>query len=258
VEVIQAGFHYVIHLPGGDVDVYLDAEDGKLNLSTVPNAVLENFFAAWSGDAIRGRALAAVVKDWRDTDNEEELGGAEAASYKDDGYAPRNTALGVADVGLLRGIRAEDFRDRLATEGTEFTRHPGLAVFLTNAPVGTAVNPNYAAELVLRVVPGLSPQVVERVLMQRQSRLFRDPADFARRTGLAENSEAWPYLGFTRRIPSVLSVARSTDGRVVRSERRVYWPIPQLNLVTGALDTVTVVGLIERNTLPNYVFAAGR
>src|SRR5262245_13104741 len=36
VEAVQAGFHYRVHFPTGDVDLYFDAEDGKLNLSTAP------------------------------------------------------------------------------------------------------------------------------------------------------------------------------------------------------------------------------
>ena len=39
VDVIQAGFHYLIHFPAGDVDLYLDAEDGKINLSSAPESI---------------------------------------------------------------------------------------------------------------------------------------------------------------------------------------------------------------------------
>ena len=255
VDVIQSGFHYVLHLPAGDVDLYLDAEDGKLNLSTAPEVLLEGFFAAWSGDAVRGRELAAVVKDWRDSDDVPESGGAEAASYLADGYIPRNAAFSIADAGLLRGLSPEDFRDRLE-KGPEWKRRPGLAAFLTNAPVGAAVNPNYAAELVLRAVPGVSPQVAERALAQRKDALFRDAADFASRVGVGQDSPAWGYLAFSRRVPSILSVARSADGRVVRSERRVFWPVSRLNLVTGAMEADTTVGLIERNRLPDYAVPA--
>ncbi|MEO8214102.1 MAG: hypothetical protein ABI560_12960 [Myxococcales bacterium] len=254
VEVIQAGFHYVIHLPAGDVDLYLDAEDGKLNLSTAPDILLESFFSTWSGDSTRGRELAAAVKDWRDSDDVSESGGAEAASYLAAGYTPRNAALSIADAGLLRGISPEDFRDRLL-EGAELQSRRGLSAFLTNAAVGATVNPNYAAELVLRAVPGLSPQVAGQALTERRKALFRDAADFASRLGVPQDSPAWGYLGFARKIPSILTVVRSADSRVVRSERRVFWPVSRLNTATGAFDSGSIVGLIERNALPDYAVA---
>jgi type II secretory pathway component PulK len=251
VEVIQAGFHYVLHLPDRDVDLYLDAEDGKINLSTAPDALLESFLAAWSGDAVRGLELAAVVKDWRDLDDVPVSGGAEAAAYLAAGYTPRNAALSIADAGLLRGVSPEDFRDRLE-DGLEVKRRRGLSAFLTTAPVGGTVNPNYASELVLGAVPGLSAQVAKNALALRQNALFRDAADFAGRVGLRQDSPAFGYLGFTRKVPSILTVARSADGRVVRSERRVFWQASKLNFVTRAFDTETVMGLVERNTLPDY------
>jgi type II secretory pathway component PulK len=251
VDVIQAGFHYVLHLPGGDVDLYLDAEDGKLSLSSAPEALLEGFFAAWSGDSTRGRELAAVVKDWRDPDDVPETQGAEAASYLDRGYSPRNGPLSIADAGLLKGISPEDFRDRLEA-GTALNRRSGLSMFFTNAPVGGTVNPNYASKLVLRAVPGFSQQTVERILAQRRTRFFRDAPDFASRVGLPQDSPSWAFLSFARRVPSILVVARSDDGRVVSSERRVLWAVERIDLFTGAIEPDTILGSIERNALPDY------
>jgi type II secretory pathway component PulK len=251
VEVIQPRFHYVVRFPAGNVDLYLDAEDGKLNLSTAPEALLEGFFTAWSGDAARGREVAAVVKDWRDPDDVPESGGAEGPGYLAAGYAPRNAPLSVGDSMLLRGIAPEDFRDRL--EGPGLKRRPGLSAFLTNAPVGSTVNPNYASALVLGAVPGISPAVAEQVPALRRNALFRDAADFGSRAGLAQGSPAWQFLSFTPRVSAILTVARSPDGRVVRSERRVFWPVSRLNMLTGSFESDTVVGLVERNTLPEYV-----
>jgi len=254
VDIVQPGFHYVVHLSGGDVNLYLDAEDGKLNLSTAPDELLDNFFVAWSGDVVRGRELSATVKDWRDGDDLPQPGGGEAATYLTAGYTPRNAALSIGDAGLLRGIGAEDFRERLL-EGAESQRRLGLSAFITNAPVGTTVNPNYASELMLRAVPGLSPTVAQRAVAVRRSDLFRDASDFGRRVGLSQDSPAWRFLNFTRKVPSILSLARSADGRVLRSERRVFWPVSRINLTTGVLENEIFVGAIERNVLPEYVQA---
>jgi type II secretory pathway component PulK len=252
VDAVQPGFHYVVHLPTGDVDLYLDAEDGKLNLSTAPDALLQGFFTAWSGDLATGRELAAAVKDWRDPDDVPEPGGAEAATYLAEGYSPRNGPLSAADAGLLKGLSPEDFRDRLEN-GEQQRRRPGLKLFFTEATVGGTVNPNYASELVLAAVPGLPPAVVQRAVAQRRTALFRDASDFASRAGLPQESPAWMFLSFARRVPSILTVARSADGRVVRSERRVFWAVNRIDLFTGAIDADTIVGSIERNALPDYI-----
>lgn len=253
VEIVQTGFHYVVHFPNGDVNLYLDTEDGKLNLSTVPDVLLERTLTAWAGDVARARDLTAVVKDWRDVDDVPEPGGAEAESYAAMGYAPRNGQLGIADVALLRGLTPEDFRDRLVSDGADLKRRAGLFSFLTLVPTGSTVNPNYASELALRGVPGLSSRQIERVIAERESRLFQDAQDFARRVGVSEDDSVWTYLNFVRRFPGVLSVARSQDGRVVRSERRVTVPLSRLNVLTGQFDASSIEGLIERNSMPDYI-----
>jgi type II secretory pathway component PulK len=253
VEAVQTGFHYIVHFPNGDVSLYLDSEDGKLNLSTTPDVVLEGSLTAWTGDVGRAHDLTAVVKDWRDLDDIPEPGGAEADNYVGLGYGPRNGQLGVADIGLLRGLTPEDFRDRLVGDATDLKRRVGLFSFLTLMPSGSTVNPNYASELALRGVPGLSPRQVERVIAERERGPFQDAPDFARRVGVSQDDVVWTYINFVRRFPGVLSIATSQDGRVVRSERRVTVPMPRLNVLTGLFEPASVEGLIERNSMPGYM-----
>jgi len=228
VEVVVPAFRYVIHFPNGDVELYLDAEDGKLNLSTAPPALLESFFATWSDEPSRGTQLAAAAKDWRDPDDIAEPQGAEANAYSLLGYAPRNRGFGVADAPLLRGLSFEDFRERLVDRRgrspKEWVRSAGLTRFLTNAAVGATINPNYAPELILRAVPGLSDAQAERILLERRRGLFKDVADFSARVGLPPDAQPLPFLHFSRKVPGVLTIARSRNGQVARSERRLAQP----------------------------------
>jgi hypothetical protein len=253
VEAVQAGFHYVVHFPAGDVHLYLEAEDGKINLSAASDALVEGVLTEWSGDAGRGRELTAAVKDWRDADNVPGPGGAEESAYASSGYSPRNRGFGIADLGLLRGLTVEDFRDRLLTGNDELQRRAGLLGLVTNSSVGATVNPNYAAETILRGVPGLSPGDSSRVIEERRNRLFGSAEDFARRIGLPPDSPALGYLHFARRIPAIVTVARSADGRVVRSQRRVTQPFERIDLFSGAIEQESITALIERNNLPDYI-----
>jgi len=252
VAVVQPGFQYRLQLPGGAVDLYLEAEDGKINLSSAPDIILERFFTLWAGNAARGQELAVAVQDWRDADDE---GPAEVALYVSSGYAPRNRALGIADLALLPGILPEHFRDRLELVGIEPVRQPGLSGLLTHSPVGGTINPNFAPELVLNSIPGLSG-LVSRVVAERHQRLFRDQTDFSDRVGISIESPAWTYLHFQKRAPAILTVARSEDGHVVRAQRRVSQPLSITSPLTGLPETVTVVGLVEHNTLPFWLASA--
>jgi type II secretory pathway pseudopilin PulG len=232
VQTVRPG-QYVIHFPTGDVDLYLDAEDGKLNLSTAPPELLQNFFTVWSEDPARGRMLAAVVKDWRDTDDAPENEGAEAGSYADQGYEPRNRALGIGDLGLLKGLSPADFRDRLSGQQGSFSRRPGLQQFLTDAAVGATVNPEFAPELILRSVPGVTAPNVERILGERRVSTFKDGADFSMRTGVPLDSPAMNFFHYARRVPAIVTEARSADGRLTRSDRRVLENVTGLYLLQG-------------------------
>jgi type II secretory pathway component PulK len=253
VKAVSPGLHYVLSFPNGNVDLYLEAEDGKLNLSLAPVELLERFFTLWSGDAALGRNLALAVEDWRDLNEQPEPGGAEGEYYLPAGYLPRNAALGIGDVALLRGLSAEDFRDRLEGQPDATRRRPGLMNFVTTAPTGATVNPFFAPELVLRSIPGLDEDAVRRIVSERKAGLFKDASDFAVRIGLPEDSPSRPYLHFTRKVPALLTIATSEDGSILRSDRRVIYPFPKLNPLTGSFDADSAVGLRERNVWPEFL-----
>jgi type II secretory pathway component PulK len=236
VEVVQPALQYRIHFPNGDVKLYLDGEDGKLNLSTASPALLESFFATWSDDRTRGIQLAAAMKDWGDADDIAEPEGAEASAYSQLGYSPRNRGFGIADAPLLQGLTFEDFRERLVERQGEWVRKAALTHFLTNAPVGATINPGYAPELILRAVPGLSDAYIDRILVERRRGQFKDVADFSARAGIPGDAQALGFFHFSRKVPGVLVIARSRNGRVVRSERRVGEPF-----------------MIQFNVFPDYV-----
>src|SRR5262249_27306512 len=150
--------------------------------------------------------------------------GAEASAYLPQGYVPRNRGFGIADAPLLQGLRPEDFRERLLERGGTWVRQPGLGRFLTSAPVGTTINPAFAEELVLRSVPGMDAQTVQRILQEQARGPFRDLTDFSTRAGMPAAAASAGFLHFDRKVPAILTVARSKPGTSVRSERRVPQP----------------------------------
>jgi hypothetical protein len=117
--------------------------------------------------------------------------------------------------------------------------------------VGSAINPNFASELLLRSIPGLNDSAVASILARRREGLFADANDLRVRTGLSAESPAWKYLTLERRAPSVFVLSKVANG-VTRSERRVTHTFNTFNFLTGVLEPKSAVGRVERNRIASY------
>jgi hypothetical protein len=226
------------------VDIYFEADNGKIDLSAAPEEVLTNFFSLWTGDVSQGQLISAAIEDWRDPDNEVRPNGAEAPFYSSLNFAPRNSSVGIADASLIRGIPPDDFRLKFLSNGREATMREGLDAYITFGGVGSTINPNFASDLVLRSIPGLSESDVASILLHRKDRLFSN-ADELQSAGLRPDSPAWRYLSFVRSVPAI-RVNAKLKSNVLRSERRVAYRYSAINLVSGQLETKSALGRIER------------
>jgi hypothetical protein len=252
-EASTPGFHYRAQLPTGVVDIYFEADNGKIDLSNAPPEVLTNFFSIWTGDFMQAQFITAAIEDWRDPDNDVRTNGAEASYYLPLNYVPRNNPLGLADAPLIRGMGLDDFQLKSSrrSDGVTVLRD-GLDSYVTLAGAGRLINPNFASEAVLLSVPGLSQSQVETILSSRMSRLFGDASDFQARTGLLPDSEPMKYLTLIRSAPAVSSIARLKSGAVSRSERRVNYSFSRYNLFTGQFEGKSAVGRIQRGGIPQW------
>jgi type II secretory pathway component PulK len=253
VESVIPGLHYRIHFPNGTVDLYLEAETGKINPGTADPVVLQNFFTLWTGSSDEGRRLTAAIQDWRDGDSDERDEGAEAPFYSNLGYLPRNAAFGIGDLPLVRGLSFGDFRARYLKTSSGWEARDGLANFMTWSPINGTINPNFAPELILLSIPGLDSQQAATIVQMRRSRLFQSADQLAAAGGIAAESPAWRYLSFERNTAAaVLTIGRADTGTVVRSERRVYQRFSNLNLATGILEGQMALAFVEHNTFPDF------
>ena len=252
VRAITSGFHYRGDLAGGEIDLYLEGEDGKIGLSFAPKEIVEPFFAVWRGEPARGAQIAAAIEDWRDTDDEQSLFGAEALSYSGLGYTPRNAAFGPADPLLLRGLSAEDFMDQVIEETGRIVIRPGLDAFVTTDPVPSGINPNLAAKRVLMAIPGMSESVADAIVAARERTFFTSVDQLSQAVGgLALSVREHLRLGPSG-AGAVLALGR-TEGGVRRSIRRVRHPARTLDPFSGRLVPRRVINRIERNVLPEFV-----
>jgi type II secretory pathway component PulK len=248
-EAVTPGFHYRAQLPSGTVEIYFEADSGKLDLSNAPPEVLTNFFASWSGDFTNAQLITAAIEDWRDPDNDVRANGAEAPYYAPLNYAPRNGVLGQADAPLIRGLSINDFQLKPSQQNGAAVLRSSLDVYVTAAGSGGQINPNFAPELVLRSVPGLNESQTETILLRRADRLFDDPNDFQSRTGLI-NSPALRYFTLFRNTPAISAIAALKSGGITRSERRVTYNFMGFNMSTGILESKFALGRVQRNAIP--------
>jgi len=245
-EAVTPGFHYRAQLTTGAVDMSFEADNGKLDLTSAPPEVLTNFFTLWTGDFTKAQLITAAIEDWRDPDNDVRPNGAEIATYAPLGYAPRNSALGLADAPMIRGLGAADFTLKASQQNGRVGIRNGLDSFLTTAGTGSVINANFAPELILRSVPGLSEAQVEAIIAGRTDHPFEDANDFQARAGVAPNAPVWRYLSLARGASAISSVAHLKSSGLSRSERRVMFNFNSYSIVTGLPETRFALGRIQR------------
>lgn len=150
-----------VRLGGGKIGVAYLNEGGRIDLNAAPKELLAGLFAALGVSAERASGYTDRIVAWR---KKGDLAGQndEAAAYKAArvGYAPRQARFpNVMELALVRDIPPEIVAKIM----------PFVTVFNGRAEVNAASAP---AE-VLAALPGVTPDVLKRVLDQRA----RDPKD---------------------------------------------------------------------------------
>lgn len=127
----------------------------KLNLNSLSETELGTLISYVSGDFVKGTSLAQAIVDWRDPDDIARAQGAERDDY--------------IKAGLLRLPTNQNFRDveeLLDVKGMTPGMYQLISPYLTT--IGSAqVNLNSAPVPVLRVLPGMTDEIVARILAMR-------------------------------------------------------------------------------------------
>ena len=192
------------------VRVEMRDESAKIDINTAADQLLRGLLvSAGLKDEEAARLLDAIL-DWRDPDAFKRPNGAEEPDYRDAGltYKPANSAFqAIEELQLVLGMRPDLYR-RLAPSITVFSRQPG-------------VNPQIASREVLLAIPGLTPEIVDRYIADREE---------ARRQGLP--LPALPQAGASASgssmVVTIRSEARTTDEVVfVREAVALLRPVPR-------------------------------
>jgi general secretion pathway protein K len=154
--------------------------------------------------------LLDAILDWRDADTLKRLNGAEEPEYRAAGltYKPANAPFqAIEELQLVLGMRPHIYR-RIAPLVTVFSRQPG-------------VNSTVATREVLLAIPGLTAQIVDDYIAQREAAL-------AAGTPVPILREAAGFNAGLTMAATVRAEARLDDGTVfIREAVALLRPTPR-------------------------------
>ena len=194
---------------GVPVRVELRDESAKIDINTAADPLLRGLLVT-SGytDEEATRVLDAIL-DWRDPDSLKRPNGAEEADYRAAGltYKPANAPFqAIEELQLVLGMRPDIYR-RMAPSITVFSRQPG-------------VNPQLATREVLLAIPGITPEIADQYIAQREEAR-------AAGQGLPSLPQAAAFTTGNTMVASVRSEARLDDGAVFAREAvALLRPVP--------------------------------
>jgi general secretion pathway protein K len=195
---------------GVPVRVEIRDESAKIDINTAAEPLLRGLLLSSGLQEDEATRLVDAIVDWRDPDSLKRPQGAEEADYRAAGlpYKPANAPFqAIEELQLVLGMRPDLYR-RLAPSITVFSRQVGI-------------NPTLASRDVLLALPGVTPQMVDDYIAQRE---------LARQAGLPlpPFPQAGALAAGTSMIASVRAEARMEDGvSFMREAAALLRPAPR-------------------------------
>jgi general secretion pathway protein K len=147
------GSGYAFSLGEGDVQIWIEDEDGKIDLNAAPLQLMAGLFVALGLAEQDARRLADRVGDFRDEDSDAEPLGAEDEAY--------------FDAGLRQGAADRPFADEselLRVLGMTESLYQQVRPYVTVYSGSEGIDVTRAPRPVIEALPGITPQVVEALL----------------------------------------------------------------------------------------------
>ena len=225
------GSRYGLELDGVPVIVEIRDESAKIDINTAADPLLRGLLVSSGVPDDEATRLVDAILDWRDPDSLKRPNGAEEQDYKAAGlpYTPANGPFqAIEELQLVLGMRPEIYR-RIAPSITVFSRQQG-------------VNAQLASRDVLLALPGVTPELVDAYIAQREA---------ARAAGqpLPAFPQAYAVNAGYTMVATIRSEARLDDGTVFSREAvAVLRPSPRKAVTflawresTAALDVESPV-----------------
>lgn len=179
------GTPYRIALADGLIEVRVFDEGGKVNLNRTPAPILMGLFEAVGLDSDQARALVDAIHDFQDADHERGVAGAE-----DPDYLAAGREAGAKDAPF------DDTEELMQVLGMTREIHDAISPYITVHSRRSRINLLTASDLVLRAIPNMKPEQLEKILADRSTR----PLNRVRIDVVTVRAEAVTHAGgaFTR------------------------------------------------------------
>lgn len=154
---VPDGRPYNLELDGAQVTIEVLDDSGKIDINRADPTVLTRLFESNGIDRDQAQALSARIGDWIDPDDNTQINGAEEPQYKQEGlsYGPANAPFTtVGEVQQVLGIDYNLFRKI----------RPALTVNSGSA----SPNPMYAPQQAMMALPGMTSELAQQLIAQRQ------------------------------------------------------------------------------------------
>jgi len=156
---VPDGRTYQLQFESAKLEISITDERGKLDLNVVDELTLANLLVASGVDEDRVSPIVGAILDWRDPDDAVRIDGAEADEYAsaDLPYGPRNAPFAILDE--LQQVLGMDYELYRKLE-------PALTVYSRRR----TIEPAFAPYEALMVLPGMTAEIAEDFINERQNR----------------------------------------------------------------------------------------
>ncbi len=205
---------------GGDYDVDIQDESGKINVNIVSEEQLRALVEASGIGKPDSDVITDSILDWRDTDTLHRLNGVEDDYYQalNPPYKAKNGRLDtIEELLLIRGITADYFyghRER-ASDGSIFYKY-GLSRYVTVYSTRSQVNVNFAPLPVLMSIPGMPPDAARMIYDKRRAKPFKSLEDITREIPMSLGAMTLTYLSTEQTGICTLTVSAHGNNSKVR------------------------------------------
>jgi len=201
-------------------------ETGKVGLNGAGRDRLERLFEARGVSKEQAAQLALAVDHWRKPPGSDEEGfKALDDYYRDAGYQPAHNRFGsVEEMLRVRGMSRDIFYGTAEiSRGGQIQSLYGVGQDLTVYSQSSQVNLNYASEAALMSVPGMTEELVARIIEERSKAPFESTDDVTKRLETSMPDESLPFLGVADdgRTYTILSVGMVNGSPLRRAVKAV-------------------------------------
>jgi general secretion pathway protein K len=210
-------------------DVDIQDESGKLGVNMAQDERLRTLMEAVGIDKHDADIITDSIKDWRDSDSNTQLNGAENDYYQalNPPYKAKNGRIDtLEELLLVRGITSDYFygHPERTTEGSVIIKY-GLSRYLSAYQLNNQVNLNSASIPVLLAI-GVPPETAKSIYDRRRTTPFKNNQEIMREFG-GDNTTAW--LGNITVNPTSLFSLTATAHAENSKVRRIVRAVVQLD-----------------------------